>query len=115
MTIKVIDVGNDFSRFPGGRVRNDGRYSAEAFREDILLPALRENEQISLHLDSTAGYGSSFLEETFGGLVRLHAFTLETFKSRVILVSDDTILIEEILDYVKDAEKVELAHETSAA
>jgi hypothetical protein len=58
---------------------SDGGYSGEWFRDDILAPALREaaanSEILTIVLDGTSGYGSSFLEEAFGGLIRRRMFT----------------------------------------
>jgi hypothetical protein len=69
-TIKIAD----FTRYPGPRYEADGPFSGQEFRNTILIPALRDaiadNEVISVLLDDVAGYGSSFLEEAFGGLVR---------------------------------------------
>ncbi|WP_256384305.1 STAS-like domain-containing protein [Photobacterium toruni] len=67
----TIDVASRFSRTPFGRFKEDGNYSAEVFREDILKPALIKNELIVIDFSKVAlGVGSSFLEEAFGGLVR---------------------------------------------
>jgi len=64
----------DYAAAPGGRYRKDGPYSGEEFRDDILVPrlldAVTRNEQVVVELDGVSGYGSSFLEEVFGGLVR---------------------------------------------
>lgn len=72
--MKIIDIGQDFSRDPLGRYRSDGNASGEAFREDILLPALRalkDGEKITLILDNgVESYGSSFLTEGFAGVVK---------------------------------------------
>jgi hypothetical protein len=69
-TVRVAD----YAPSPGGRFISDGEYSGEWFRDVILAPALRlaiENDQIlDVRLDGTSGYGSSFLEEAFGGLIR---------------------------------------------
>lgn len=74
-TIRV----RDFAPSPGGRFVSDGEYSGEWFREEILAPALRkastESEALVVILDGTSGYGSSFLEEAFGGLIRLKRAT----------------------------------------
>ena len=70
-----ISIADDFSPYPGGRVRADGPKSGEAFRDEVLLPALKRAEQkgdsVTVSLDGVAtGLGPSFLEEAFGGLVR---------------------------------------------
>lgn len=68
-TTKTIAIARDFSRFPAGRFREDGDASGAAFR-DMLVEALRSNERVEIVFDDVAGFGSSFLEEAFGGLVR---------------------------------------------
>lgn len=69
--VKTIKIADDFSKTPFGRYPSDSKYSAEKFREETLLPALSENDVVVVELDGTSiSYGSSFLEETFGGLVR---------------------------------------------
>lgn len=67
---KLISVSEDFSRTPAGRFPDDGAYCGENFREHLLAPALREHDIVEVILDGTRGYGSSFLEEAFGGLIR---------------------------------------------
>lgn len=70
----TIAIATDFTRYPGPRYRKDGSFSGEQFREEVLVPALHKAEQhgntVIVLLDGVAGYGSSFLEEAFGGLVR---------------------------------------------
>jgi len=72
--VKIVPV-RDFTRTPGPRYRHEGQYSGEVFREEYVVPkfeeARREGKKLVVDLDETAGYASSFLEETFGGLVRL--------------------------------------------
>lgn len=69
--VKTIKIADDFSKTPFGRYPSDSKYSAQRFREETLLPALKENDLVVIELDGTSiSYGSSFLEETFGGLVR---------------------------------------------
>ena len=100
---KIIDIGKDFSRFPAGRYESDGPYNGETFRTKYLLPILKNKEKVIIELDGTAGYGSSFLEEAFGGLIRL-GFTSAQIKDAINLHSDDPSLIEEIEEYIHDAE-----------
>ena len=68
--MKTISIANDFTKYPGGRYRKHGKGSGEEFREEYLVPNIEKQEQITIVLDGTAGYSSSFLEEAFGGLVR---------------------------------------------
>jgi len=70
MPTKTINISKEFSKFPGGRVLSDGPYSGEGFRDEILIPALEQNDSVTLIIDGVMGYGSSFLEECFGGLIR---------------------------------------------
>lgn len=65
-----VSVANDFSKGPGGRFLADGPFPGEAFRRKHLVPALRGGGIVFVSLDDTFGYGSSWLEEAFGGLVR---------------------------------------------
>lgn len=71
--MKTIRIA-DYARSPGGRYISDGPHSGEWFRDEILAPALvaaaRDNDRVEVELDGTSGYGSSFLEECFGGLIR---------------------------------------------
>ena len=64
---KIINIARDFSKTPAGRYLTDGPFSGEHFRESVLLPALQTHELLKVDLDGTLGYGSSFLEEAFGG------------------------------------------------
>lgn len=75
-TLKVVD----WSQVPFGRYDpKDGDYNGQKYREEVLVPALKRGA-VHVLLDGTAGYGSSFLEEVFGGLVRVESFTLEDLK-----------------------------------
>jgi hypothetical protein len=100
----AIDIGAQFSDTPAGRFRGDGEYSGEAFRDDVLLPALRAGEVVEVILDNTEGFGSSFLEEAFGGLVRVHSMDKRDILSRLKFVSEDRYLIKDIVSYIKEAE-----------
>ena len=69
-----ISLAKDFSRTPGARYPQEGRFSAQDFRENLLLPKLQEamknNVKLEVDLDGTAGIGMSFLDEAFCGLIR---------------------------------------------
>lgn len=87
--MSTIHLARDFSSTPGGRFRNMGPGSGEEFRE-YLLRALKKNksETVTIILDGAEGYGSSFLEEAFGGLVRLKALPADEIMNRVKVVAN---------------------------
>jgi len=104
ITTTIIDIGKDFSRYPAGRYETDGPFNGELFRAKFLVPVLNNNKRITIELDGTAGYGSSFLEEAFGGLVRL-GYSSRQIKTAITLHSEDPSLLEEIEEYILDAEQ----------
>lgn len=103
-SIKNISVGKDFSKVPAGRFYSDGPASGQAFREKFLVPALQSNSTVVVSLDDTEGYGSSFLEEAFGGLIRVHGFGLADLHQQLVIKSlDDPTLVEEVASYIGQA------------
>lgn len=81
MTSEIV-IARDFTPFPGGRYRQHGEGSGEEFRDDLLRPALNREASVTVRLDGTSGYPSSFLEEAFGGLIRV-GFTAEDLRKRL--------------------------------
>ena len=91
----TYNIAREFSTTPGGRFKRHGPYSGEAFRDDVLCNLLREaiesDGKLTIELDGTAGYGSSFLEEAFGGLIRLGLFEREQVKRHLELRAGDPL------------------------
>lgn len=104
MSTVRIDVGKSYSRYPAGRFADDGPYSGEKFREELLLPPLRRGSRVEVVLDNTAGYGSSFLEEAFGGLLRAGIAATDV-SELLVLITDDEGLRDEVLGYIDDEAK----------
>jgi hypothetical protein len=104
-----IVVASDFSRFPAGRFRSDGPASGELFRDRLLVPALKANDSVLVVLDGTLGYGSSFLEEAFGGLVRLCGMDERGLRAKLSFRSRDPSLPREIWSYITSARPVRQA------
>lgn len=99
-----INIAKNFSIVPLGRYPTDSAYNGETFRNKILLPALKKNTPIEINLDGVDGYGSSFLEESFGGLVRECNYSAEDLLKRFTFISnEDPTLIEEIHHYIVSA------------
>lgn len=96
----TINVARDYSRFPAGRFRTDGPFSGERFRQEILEPALHQADVIEVELDGVSGFGSSFLDEAFGGLVRAHVVSSNDAARRIKLRATDESLITEIFGYM---------------
>ncbi len=65
-----VNVAKQFTKLPGARYKHLGPFSGEEFRERFLLEPLRQGKTVIVELDGVRGYGSSFLEEAFGGTVR---------------------------------------------
>lgn len=100
----TIEIAREFSTEPYGRYLADGDSNGTKFREEWVVPALTRNNRITIVLDGVEGYGSSFLEEVFGGLVRDGGFTPSELKEKLIFVSqEDPSLIDEIWEYIDTA------------
>lgn len=93
--MKTIHIATEFSKFPAGRYHNDGPFSGQRFREELLTQALHQGN-VTVELDGTLGYGSSFLKEAFGGLVRAEGFLASDLREKLKIHSatDPTLEIE---------------------
>lgn len=106
-----INVVKEYTDKPGARYESQGSNSGEKFRDEILYPkfieAIEKDETLTVNLDGGYGYGSSFLEETFGGLVRrLKKENNENYKrvNEIVIISNDNkSWIEKIQGYIKEA------------
>src|SRR5579885_2244584 len=76
----VLNIAQEYTNTPGPRTRAEGKFSAEQFLEDILLSkfdrAVAQNDVLLVDLDGGYGFGTSFLEEAFGGLARKRGIEL---------------------------------------
>jgi hypothetical protein len=69
-----------------------------------LRTAIANGEKLIVDLDGSSGYGTSFLEESFGGLIRVDEFRLEQLDKVLSCVSnEEPSLLDEIREYMKDA------------
>lgn len=85
--IKVLD----FDEFPGLRHCSISEYSGEEYYHKVLNYAFKDayinNEKLTVDLDGTDAYASSFLDEAFGNLV--YDFTLANVLQLIEIISDD--------------------------
>jgi hypothetical protein len=101
-----VSVCKEFTQFPGARYRINGPYSGEEFRETLLEPVFEKNsdDELEVDLDGVDGYATSFLEESFGGLVRKYGY--QEVKRRLSIKSDEDVsLIPLVEKYLREAKK----------
>ncbi|RUM95325.1 DUF4325 domain-containing protein [Pseudaminobacter arsenicus] len=82
-----ISISRDFSPYPAGRTIKDGPNNGTRFRTEFLVPALQKSvtsgEKVIVDFDEVRSFGTSFLEEAFGGLVRVEGFDKKELMSRL--------------------------------
>ena len=101
-----LKIAEEFTKFPAGRFINDGKFSGERFREEFLLPKLNKYDKVIIFVDGVKGYGSSFLEEVFGGLVRKKYFSKKDLEEKIEIKFVDSSFKSyetEIWEYINNA------------
>ncbi|MBS1526709.1 MAG: STAS-like domain-containing protein [Bacteroidetes bacterium] len=111
----IVKIARDFSRTPGPRYIKEGKWSGELFRTEkffqIFADAIANNQTVVVDLDGTLGYGTSFLEEIFGGLIREHHLDYNAILQHLEIISEEEpYLKDDILTYLKDAHEESLVH-----
>jgi|CXWL01.1.fsa_nt_gi hypothetical protein len=108
MSDKTINVAEDFNLYPFARYKNQSDSSGEEFRDNILVPALKSFDKVKVILDGTEGYGSSWFDESFAGIVRKGILSKEDLLKKLDLVSEeDPSYINEIKKYISEASRTE--------
>ncbi|EPZ0123801.1 STAS-like domain-containing protein [Klebsiella pneumoniae] len=105
----IIHVARDFSKTPFGRYEGDSPFSAQKFRDEVLIPAFinNPNEQIVVDFSGVmVGLGSSFLEEVFGGLVRSQSVPLKDIRERLVIKSKLPIYEGRVKAFIEQAASV---------
>jgi hypothetical protein len=102
----TINIAKEFSTTPGARYKADGPFSGEEFREKLLEKHFEDpnsDYEITIVLDGTEGYATSFLEEAFGGLARKYGKKICLKRLRFVS-TEESSLIDEITGYMQDVE-----------
>lgn len=105
----IIKIAVDYTETPGARYYSQGPYPGEEFRDKFLYPkyleCLEKNEHLVVDLDGGYGYGSSFLEEAFGGLIRRLKKENKDYKKTLQLIEiisyDEISWIKKITGYME--------------
>ncbi|EJD6474801.1 STAS-like domain-containing protein [Providencia rettgeri] len=98
MSQKTITIVNDFSKKPYGRYEIDGDGNGERFRKKLLAPALREFDHVIVDLTGYNRYGRSFIDESFGGLIRYEGFTKKQLEEKLTYKHNDLPSIILLID-----------------
>ncbi|EOA6544918.1 TPA: STAS-like domain-containing protein [Vibrio vulnificus] len=103
-----IDLA-EFSEFPFGRISpDDGEFTGQKFRDTVLKPTIDQlgpNDTINVNLDNViVGIGSSFLSESFGGLIKKGYISKDKLLKILTITSEDESYKLEIFKYIEEAE-----------
>lgn len=104
----ILKVSEEFTKSPGPRYVIEGDFSGQVFYNTLLktkyIEAVEKDCKLIINLDGTYGYGTSFLEEAFGGLVR---DGFENVWDRIEIVTlEEDYLEDDIKKYIQEAEVV---------
>jgi hypothetical protein len=104
-TRHFLKISSDFSETPGARYYTDGQDSGQEFYDKILRHALKEaideNTILTIDLDGTEGYATSFLDEAFMRLAK--EFGKEVTLAHIKIISlEEPDWESEIISYIKD-------------
>lgn len=105
----IVNVARDFSPFLGGRIPEHGEFNGQEFRDKFLIPPIQAGNGVCVNFDGVVGLPSSFLEEAFGGLVRLgFLHNMNEFRRLVRVVAESPSISNAprlVERYVRDALK----------
>jgi len=105
--MKTIKVSDRYE-CPGPRYIHLGPSSGEEFKK-WLKRELDTDTELTVDLDGTDGYGSSFLEEAFGGLIR-DGIDPEIVRNIKFISDEEPELIDEIKEYIEEEVKKQESH-----
>lgn len=105
MNIKEIHIAEDFSDVPYGRYDEDGPDNGQRFRDEHLVQAFKDFDEVHVYLDGAMGYGSSFLDEAFGGLYRTNNIDKTLIKKKLKIFTELDFLKDSIWGYIEDSKK----------
>ena len=94
-TTRIV-IAEAFSPYPAGRYVADGEFNGTTFRQNYLVPALQTFDRVEVVFDGVAGFGSSFLEEAFGGLIREEGMSKEFLDTHLVVSTTEADLEDDI-------------------
>lgn len=108
----TINVAKDFTNTPGYTDNSYGKFSGDEFKNNILIPALNNNDCVVIDLDGCYGFSIGFLNFAFYNLndydkVRLRFISMEDpFLINEIeeIMFGDTPRLKKYYEYLSDSE-----------
>lgn len=98
----VFEVARDFVPMLGTSDERGEPFDGERLCRD-LRQLLETHDTVTVRLDDVDGYTWDFLDEAFGGLVRVGGLSLALVTKKLRLESMDKGLVREIWRYVEQA------------
>lgn len=89
-------IASDYSLYPAGRFDKDGPDNGTRFRTKLLVPRLRlatPDDKLRVILDGCRSFGSSFLEEAFGGLITDEGYTAQQLAQIMEIVAERPVYL----------------------
>lgn len=90
----------DWSTESFGRTPEDGPWCGQNYREQVLVPAFRDYEFVYIDLEGHNRFHTSWLEEAFGGLHRVHGHKPSELERRIILIGGPSSVRTDIRLYL---------------
>ena len=102
---KTIVIAEDFTRVTGGREPNEGSGDGRSFREDFLVPALKQADEVHIDMRGCQGLAWVFLDEAFGGLIRENKFSQAELQKKLTFNDDKSYrtYVSSVWDMIDEA------------
>jgi hypothetical protein len=98
----VFDVARDFAPMLGALDERGEPFDGERLCRD-LRQLLETHDTVTVRLDDVDGYTWDFLDDAFGGLLRVGGLSLGVVTKKLRLESMDNGLVREIWRYIEHA------------
>jgi STAS-like domain of unknown function (DUF4325) len=105
MSELYINVAKDFSPYIAGRFEEDGKWSGEGFRNQLLEDNFWKYEKIIIDFEGVCGTPSSFLDGSFGDIAAQNGYPECKEKFVIVPQEDDPLLVDHIDMLMRIAER----------
>lgn len=99
-----IYVADEFNDVLVNAKKSNGDYSAEVFRDTILIPALKDNDEVIIIFTDVKELSKSFIHEVFSKLYR-KGYTEEDLDTKLQIVSPNDKWTDSIYNSLEENSK----------